>query len=360
LKLKDLLLFILLSSLVIPVNFTTGKQSTTYLYTLSYSFENRGTKTLTIAEEDLMVPRFMNTTHQKVYIEEKTHSYTIKSDIDGNQALLIDLDRELQSGEDDGFSLTYKIESSAITKPSFNLNDAEGEENIPNELVLEYTSPSDTFMSEDNEIQNISRTLVNDEDSVLEKTLSLIEYVMKETDYTHFEYPLYPNQTLTTGEGDCDDQAILLISMLRSIGIPAYLQVGIIIHPSINDSSTSWEGHLTNTQEGVGWHGWAMVYIPPWGWIPVDLTMNKSDDAMEILKKAPEYESNVIPAINVSEQSYITETLVTMERIMDSDLYVTLNDKADQINKASKQNWLIIVLGGSTAAAIALMFYFKD
>jgi uncharacterized membrane protein len=88
--------------------------------------------------------------------------------------------------------------------------------------------------------------------------------------------------------------------------------------------------------------------------------MNKSDDAMEILKKAPEYESNVIPAINVSEQSYIAETLVTMERIMDSDLYVTLNDKADQINKASKQNWLIIVLGGSTAAAIALMFYFKD
>jgi hypothetical protein len=129
----------------------------------------------------------MNTTHQKIYIEEKTHSYTIKSDIDGNQALLIDLDRELQGGEEDGFSLTYKIESSAITKPSFNLNDAEGEENIPNELVLEYTSPSDTFMSEDNEIQNISRTLVNDEDSVLEKTLSLIEYVMKETDYTHFE-----------------------------------------------------------------------------------------------------------------------------------------------------------------------------
>ncbi len=360
-KLKGLLLFTLLSSLVLPANLATGKQSFTYLYTLSYSFENQGTRTITIAEEDLMVPRFMNTTHQKVYIEETTHPYIIKSDIDGNQALLIDLDREIQGGEKDGFSLTYKIESSTTTKPSFKLDEAEGIENIPSELILEYTSPSETFMSEDKEILNLSMSLVNEEDSVLENTLSLIEYIMTEIDYTHFEYPLYPNQTLNTGKGDCDDQSILLISMLRSLGIPAYLQVGIIFHPNIKDSSTSWEGHLTNIQEGVGWHGWTMVYIPPWGWIPVDLTMNKSDDALDILKKAPEYDSNVIPAINVSDQSYITETLVTRKRIMESELYVTLNDKAVQINNQdNKQNWLIIALGGTTAIAIALMFYFKD
>jgi transglutaminase-like putative cysteine protease len=67
-----------------------------------------------------------------------------------------------------------------------------------------------------------------------------------------------------------------MISMLRSLGIPAFLQIGVVFSESISSEKASWAGHLTFVQEGVGWHGWAMVYVPPWGWIPVDLTLTNA------------------------------------------------------------------------------------
>ena len=42
--------------------------------------------------------------------------------------------------------------------------------------------------------------------------------------------------------------------------------------PNIMLKETYWEDHLNISYNNVGWHGWAMVYIPPWGWLPVDLT----------------------------------------------------------------------------------------
>ncbi|MBD3205102.1 hypothetical protein GF319_02010 [Candidatus Bathyarchaeota archaeon] len=350
-------------TLHVPASLTTAQQKTIYSYSLSYRFENRGNEPINIVEEDLMVPRFMNTSHQTLYIEESTHSYTTtEMDIDGNYAILIDLDRELLPGEIDDFTITYRIESSGLSKPDFNLDEAEESDAIPDEFILDYTSPSETFMVDDEEIRKLSRSIVEGEETVLGKTLALLEYVIEETEYINFEYPLYPNQTLSGGQGDCDDQSILLISMLRSLGIPAYLQVGIVIMPSIKGSETNWEGHLTNNQDGVGWHGWAMVYIPPWGWVPVDLTLGQRDNPINLLKNAPEYSANIVTALNVSEQAYIGETLKTRDRIVDSELYITLTDKANRVsgNGLNNQSWLMLGLGGTTLVAIVLMFYFRD
>jgi len=363
LRSKGLLILIITLSLSIPIDLISGQQPKVYSYSLSYRFENEGIDNISIVEEDLMVPRFMNHSHQRVYVEESTHQYTITTaDPDGNQALLMDLDTVLIGGEIDGFTISYKIESSDKPRPDLNLDEAEGTESIPDDLILKYTSPSETFTSDNEEIKSLSNSIVEGKETVLEKTLALLEYIMEETEYINFEYPLYPNQTLSGGQGDCDDQSILLISMLRSLGIPAYLQVGIVILPNIDESGANWNGHLTNNQDGVGWHGWAMAYIPPWGWVPVDLTLGQSSDTIDVLKNAPEYGANVIPALNVSEQSYIGETLKTRDRIINSDLYITITDSATRVSSGTfmNQNLLILGLGGTTAVAILLMFYYRD
>ncbi len=54
-------------------------------------------------------------------------------------------------------------------------------------------------------------------------------------------------RTLQEGRGDCDDQSILFISMLRSVGIPAWLEFGPLYDPSTNE----W-----------GAHAWSKVYVP--------------------------------------------------------------------------------------------------
>jgi hypothetical protein len=78
-------------------------------------------------------------------------------------------------------------------------------------------------------------------------------------------------------KGDCDDQANLLILALRSLGVPAYLETALVADFNYRDERVIWapEAHYYAAFVGVDYaHAWAEVYVPPWGWLPVDLTFH--------------------------------------------------------------------------------------
>ncbi len=54
-------------------------------------------------------------------------------------------------------------------------------------------------------------------------------------------------EMLNSESGDCDDQSVVMISVLRAMGIPAWLELGVLY----NKDANSWGGH-----------GWANVVIP--------------------------------------------------------------------------------------------------
>jgi hypothetical protein len=291
-----------------------GEKPNHYEYNLNYTFENRGTTRFRLTQGDVTIPLFMNTSYQTVTFKEVSHSYEIDIiDVDDNKGAIIGLNREIPPGKKQSFTASYTIISNVIKQPSFNLENAEGYSAIPNELVKEYCN---------------------------------------------FEVPQYPSATLENHLGDCDDQSILLITICRSLGIPAYLQVGIYINPNIDDKDSSWEGHLATEADGVGWHGWAMIYIPPWGWTPVDLTLTGEESGFELIKQAPEYNPNIIPVLNVSKQSYIGESLITRERIINSSLYVTVSNEAYIVYNSDNplQNYILLGLGAVLIVTIGLMF----
>jgi hypothetical protein len=330
-----------------------------YEYTMSYVIENRGSVPQELMDEDVAVPLFMNTSWQTIRMKEASVPYTVKDmDVDGGRGAVMDVSRTLNPGESASFTVTFMIESTGSAVPGFNPSEAGPASDIPRSLVDAYSVATETFRSDDPVIASRARDIVGDADTVLGSLDLLIEYVTSEITYYNFEVPRYPNTTLSEGLGDCDDQSILLISMLRSLGLPAYLQVGIYINPNINDDQTSWQGHLTNTCRGVGWHGWAMVYVPPWGWVPVDLTLTTSKDGLELLKKAPEYSGSVIPAYAVSKQPYIGDALGTRTRIIGSDIYVTITDEAAEVygGGLGGEAYLVAGLGLAVAAALVLMF----
>lgn len=356
-KIRSIFIAILITGLLFPV--ISGQEPTQFVYTLSYGFENRGDSDFGLFEDDVSIPLFMNTSWQTVKLEEVDSGYSTKIiDEDGNIGAVVGVNRLLAPGQEISFRAVYKIYSSERDVPNYNPQEAQGFEFIPSELIEEYTVSTETFPRDDPLFYNVSTTIVDDDDSVLEAVSKLVEYIMDETTYHNFEAPQYPNKTLATNLGDCDDQSILLITMARSLNIPAYLQVGIYIHPSINDDDTSWDGHLINEATGVGWHGWTMIYIPPWGWVPVDLTLTNAESGMELIRNAPEYGVNIIPAFNVSKQAYIGETLETRERIQQSEIYVTVKDEAKILYRADNpfQNYVLIGLGVALLLAIGLMF----
>lgn len=357
-KTRVILGFILLLSLLTPA--IRGQEPTQYVYTLSYIFENRGTTDFELTQEDVTIPLFMNTSWHTTKLEEVDQEYVVKIiDSDENLGAIIGINRLLLPGQEESFTAKYTISSMEQEVPSFEIDEAQGMEAIPENLIDEYTLSTETFPSDDSMFQDLAIKIASDDETVLESVASLVEYIMDNTTYCNFEVPQYPSKTLEDQLGDCDDQSILLITLCRSLDIPAYLQVGIYIHPAIDEEDTTWEGHLINEADGVGWHGWTMVYIPPWGWVPVDLTLANSNSGLDLIKNAPEYSDNIIPVLNVSQQSYIGETLATRDRIINSSLYVTISDEAHEVYSADNpfQNYLLLGLGGVLLVAIGLMFF---
>ena len=75
--------------------------------------------------------------------------------------------------------------------------------------------------------------------------------------------PHIPEYVLTSGHGDCGQVGLLLITMLRSMGIPA-----------------RWESGWTLYPQTYNLHDWGSVYYEGVGWVPIDVSAGRqeSDD----------------------------------------------------------------------------------
>jgi hypothetical protein len=102
-----------------------------------------------------------------------------------------------------------------------------------------------------------------------------------------------------------------------------------------------------------------MVYVPPWGWLPVDLTLSGEDDPMKVILNAPQYEDYVVKAFNVSSQPYIGNSRSSRELLMSSDIYVSVTDMAiESTSDKGWPRWLYIgagVLAGGTFVAVIIL-----
>ena len=328
-----------------------------YKYTETYTFENRGSSPVTLTKDDVAVPLFISNEYQTITITSSTPSLESPyTDEDGNMLSDPNLNLTIQPGGKITFSVTYQITSSDESVPQLSLSTAGTVSDIPSPLVSEYTASTETFWANDTAIAALARSLTAGEPTVLGKVARLVKWFNTNVTYANNEIPLYPNQTLTHRQGDCDDQSILLISMLRSLGIPAYLEIGIVFNSGISGDDTVWDGHLSIKETGLAWHGWAMIYAPPWGWIPVDLTLVNDSDPLQMIKKAPEYTAPVVTAMKISAQEYTSLSVETRQRITSSSIYITSTETAEGV-QASWINPTMILLAVGLTAAIGFMFY---
>lgn len=336
---------------------TLGERREQYVFRSTYTFENRGDRSYILREEDITIVLFDDNMWQTVTMRNASHG-TVReyTDEDGNTLAVIALPPEIPAGDTLVFSIEYVIESEDKPQPLIDPDKAGLPSEIPPALVDDFCLETETF-NWNEDIESLALGLTEGQTTVLGVVTSLLEWIVQNVTYGNFEVPKYPEETLGELQGDCDDQAILLISMLRSLGIPALLQLGVVFSDNIDSERTSWGGHLSIRQEGVGWHGWALVYIPPWGWLPVDLTLTGSREPLEVILQAPEYESYVVTAYNVSRQSYIGDSRLSRELLMSSELYVSVLDKV--INGSTRSQWTnLIYIGTGLLAGAAFVVFF--
>jgi transglutaminase-like putative cysteine protease len=284
-------------------------------------------------EEDRTIGLFMNNTWQTVEAVNSTFSVEkLDNDDDGNPVAVLRFPKQvLSSGENVTFTVWYHITSKPRAVPSISENEARNLSDIPVNLINEYTREEGSWQTSNPTLRELALSLRGANAKVLTVVMNLVRWMKQNISYpkvTH-ENPYYPNQTYVLREGDCDDQAILLITLCRIIGIPAYLQIGSIYMPNNFDNATMWDGHASIVERQIGWHGWAFVYIPPWGWLPVDLTYvrNNPSDPLSSIKYGAVTQQDTIQYMNVTHTDYVALSLESKAFLLDNGFNVYEEDE---------------------------------
>jgi transglutaminase-like putative cysteine protease len=357
-----LIVSLLFLTIVISVPFSCGGAETQDLeFTIRSSviYSNNGTRTWNFTNDDRAISLFMNNSWQTVYLTE--HSFPIgnvANDDDGNPYAVLQFNKgELKPGENISYNVTYRV----VSKPRPPIAITEQESgtlaDIPANLS-DYLSSGDAWLINDTNLKNLANNLTKDETKVLAMVGNFVSWIEEHIKYSsQHEVPYYPNQTYMTGEGKCDDQAILLITLCRISKIPAYLQIGCIYDSTMFTNETYWDGHVRDVQDKIGWHAWAIVYVPPWGWLPVDLTYvwgGIGGDYINAIRKAAVTSQSVIQYMNISKTDYINSTYQTRDFLQANDFYVYMEDEMTQeITQETVQKnfwqeqipWILIATG---------------
>ncbi len=182
------------------------------------------------------------------------------------------------------------------------------------------------------EVFAIAESIRAGEDNVLLILRNLILWFEENMVYSYNNTaPQTVWETYKTLAGDCDDQANLFVMFCRIYGIPAYTSIGPIYMPGQEAYDSDHNLHF-HTKD-VGWHGWAMVYVPNRGgggtWMPVDLTYFKggisregrilSTDWRQHIQGAALYWKNAVVFIEYKNYDHISEYSRMREAIIGSD-----------------------------------------
>ncbi len=125
---------------------------------------------------------------------------------------------------------------------------------ISDSLMNFYTKP-EPFLEQTKAMKDTVAEIVNGLNNPLDKAEKIFSWVRKTM---HYVYPLTKRgaeEAFISRSGDCGQYSALFISLCRIAGIPASQKSGF---------------HFTT--ENKGSHVWSEIYLPPYGWIPVDAT----------------------------------------------------------------------------------------
>lgn len=284
-------------------------------------------------EDDRTISLFMNNTWQTVELLNSTFPIEkTKNDDDGNPVAILKFPKPvLHPGESVNFTVWYHIVSKPRIMPSISENESRNLVNIPQPLVLEYTREEGPWQINNPALQGLALNLSGNETKVLTIIKNFVVWIKEHIDYpqARHENPYYPSETFTRGEGDCDDQAMLLVTLCRIVGIPSYLQVGSIYLSKHSDSASFWDEHVSIVQQRIVWHGWAVVYVPPWGWLPVDLTYVPTGfgDPLNAINHGAVTRQDTIQYMNVTHTDYVASSLEARVFLTQNGFYVFVEDE---------------------------------
>jgi transglutaminase-like putative cysteine protease len=310
----------------------------TITITVTYENKNDATEAWNLTESDMTIGLFMNNSWQTVYLTNSSHAVKIfKTDGDGNTVAVMDFPTKIEPGGNFSYEVTYRVILRQASVPQIAEDNSGTLSDTPADLKNSYCRSEGTWQVNDSRLTGLAYEIAGNETKVLTILKKFIAWIHGNITYNSAEIPRYPNETLSERRGDCDDQANLLITFCRIVGIPAYLQIGCIYPPrgGVPTTATYWGGHLKDTLLNIGWHGWAMVFVPPWGWLPVDLTYvsgGLDNDPLNAIKSSAIITAPTVQYINITRTDYAGDSRNLRDFVMSHDFYIYEQDTMSEEN----------------------------
>ncbi len=270
----------------------------------------------------------------------------------------------------------FEVEISQLSPPTISVEESGDISDIPQNLVRQYCKMEGIWAKSAN-ASLLANRLKGNETNILKIVFKFIKWIENNIKYPMGltpKLPTYPDETIALGEGDCDDQANLLVAMCRSIGIPAYTQLSFLYMKGEKPvRRTLLEGRLTIEAVNVAGHGWAVIYVPPWGWIPVDMTYFEGEKLVsgriisinieDHIRGAALFHVAALVTENIVKSDYIKELKEWMSELKEYNL--KWSEKYYMLIKEPKKprDGMIIAsaigLIALTSATFAVYFYVK-
>jgi transglutaminase-like putative cysteine protease len=170
----------------------------------------------------------------------------------------VHLERAAEAGKPTEFSITYELTVFA----QYHAIDPAKVTAAPKHAYAEFLAERPPHIVFTPEIREFSRKVVGAETRPYEIARKLFDAVDRIPWAGAREYSTITNlseYTLRAGHGDCGQQTLLLMTLLRLNGIPARWQSGWVYS----------DGDYDNM------HDWGQLYLAPYGWVPMDVTFGR-------------------------------------------------------------------------------------
>lgn len=178
---------------------------------------------------------------------------------DATQQRTVYFEKPAQAGKPTTFSVTYELTLYAQYYP------IDPAKVVPATLTPElktYVAERPPHITFTEPLRLFSRQVVGSEQNpyrIAQKLFAAVDEIPWAGAREYSTLSNISDYTLHAGHGDCGQQTLLLITLLRMNGIPARWQSGAIFA----------EGDYNDI------HDWGELYLEPYGWVPMDVTFGR-------------------------------------------------------------------------------------
>jgi transglutaminase-like putative cysteine protease len=137
-------------------------------------------------------------------------------------------------------------------------------DDIPKDIRNRYLADGSRYRISTPYIQDTVKKIVGDETNPYWIARKIYSFVIERLHYQMIGGWDVPEVVLERGSGSCSEYTFAFISLCRAAGLPARYQGSVVVRG--DDASVD-----------EAFHRWAQIYLPNYGWVPVDANRGDSE-----------------------------------------------------------------------------------